>query len=173
MINEIIKHIIRFGFLLLFQAIVINKIELMDGLVLPFVYIFALLMLPFNTPRWALLLIGFIYGLSLDAFTNTLGMHTSACLVLVFAQPFVLRLLSPREGYELNGKGTIQKLGLTWYLLYAGILTLIHHFWLFYIEIFRFTDFFTTFLKVILSSVATLIFLTLGQYLIFKSKEKS
>ncbi|HMT30864.1 MAG TPA: rod shape-determining protein MreD, partial [Bacteroidia bacterium] len=59
--------------------------------------------------------------------------------------------------------------GFTWFLIYAASLTLIHHSVLFYIEVFRFSEFFSTFLRVILSSLATLVVIMISQYLFGKS----
>jgi hypothetical protein len=67
-------------------------------------------------------------------------------------------------------KPTVQKMGLAWYLTFAGILTFAHHTWLFFLEVLRFSDFFYQLLHIILSSAATLFLMTVGQYLIFTSK---
>lgn len=173
MISAVLKHILRIVFLILLQGLVVNRLNLMDGMILPSVYIFAILMLPLAMNRVALMAIAFIVGALVDSFTNTLGLHTSAIVLLAFMQPVVLRVLSPREGYEPGLSPTIQDMGLTWYLAYAGMLTLIHHFWLFFIELLRFTPFWMTLGKVLLSTLATLILMVIGQYLIFSSVERN
>lgn len=167
----ILNNIIRILFLLFLQVLVINRMDLLSGMMLPWLYIFGILMLPFETPKWLSLAVGFSIGFLMDFFTGTLGLHTSACTMLGFLQPQVQRLLSPREGYETTQRPTIQQMGLAWYITYASILTLAHHFWLFYLEVFRFTDFFETFLRVILSTLATLVLMTIGQYLIYNTSK--
>lgn len=171
MIRNVFGHIIRFSFLLILQGLVINRLDIADGMVYPFVYIFALLMLPFETPRLVMLLIGFVYGMAMDAFANTMGMHASACVAMTFAQGILLRVMSPREGYEFGLRPTIQYMGIGWYLPFALILSFIHHTWLFSIEVFRWSDFGTTFLKIILSTLATLLLMVVGQYLIFSQRK--
>ncbi len=166
----ILKHTLRILFLILLQCLVVNKMQLLDGLILPWIYIFGILMLPFETPRWLMLFICFGIGLCMDYFTSLIGLHTSACLFLGFIQPLVQKFLAPREGYEITQRPTVQSMGLSWYLAYAFILTFLHHTWLLYLEIFRFSAFFNTLLHVLLSSVATLILMTIGQYLIYKPK---
>jgi hypothetical protein len=173
MIGGVPRHIIRIIFLILLQGLIVNRLDLASGLILPSVYIFAILMLPLQTPRLLLLVIGFVAGIFMDSFTNTIGMHTSACVFLAFAQPHVLRLLAPREGYEFGLTPTVQDLGLSWYLTYAGILTLCHHSLLFFMEVFRFTDLSFTLEKIALSSLTTVLLMVLGQYLIFTPKERS
>ncbi len=166
----ILNNIVRILFLILLQSVVVSRILLLDGLVLPMIYIFGLLMLPFSIPRWLLLLIGFVSGLIMDYFSGPLGLHTSACVVLAFAQPLMQRFLSPREGYDNSQRPTVQRMGLVWYLTYAGILTLFHHAWLFFFEVLRFSDFFYQLVHILLSAAATLVLMTIGQYLIYTSK---
>jgi hypothetical protein len=166
----ILTNIIRILFFILLQSVVVSRILLLDGLVLPMVYIFALLMLPFSTPRWLLLLIGFVTGLIMDYFSGPLGLHTSACVVLAFAQPLVQRFLSPREGYDNSQRPTVQRMGLIWYVTYAGVLTFIHHAWFFFLEVYTFEGFFYRLLHIILSSIATIGLMIIGQYIIYNSK---
>ncbi|MGB0422887.1 MAG: hypothetical protein ACPGED_01135, partial [Flavobacteriales bacterium] len=61
--NAIVKSILRIVFFVLLQALVVNRLDLFQGLALPFIYIFALLMLPFQTPRLLVLLICFVVGI--------------------------------------------------------------------------------------------------------------
>ena len=44
-----------------------------------------------------------------------------------------------------------------------------HHFVLFYVEVFRFTEFFSTLLRVGLSSLVTIIFILISQFLFGKT----
>lgn len=172
MIRIIANNVLRFLFLLLVQALIVNRINIMDGLVLPFIYIFAILMLPLHTPRWLVLVIAFVTGLAMDMFTSTPGMHASACLVMGFFQPYVQRLLSPREGYEFTDKPTVQGLGLTWYAMYAAVLTLVHHLTLFNIEFFKFEGLAYTLITALASTLGTLVLMIVGQYLIFNPKQQ-
>jgi hypothetical protein len=166
----ILNHTVRIAFLILLQALVVSKMLLLDGLVLPYIYIFGILMLPFETPRWMMLFLTFGIGMVMDKFTGCIGLHTSACVFLGFMQPLVQKFLSPREGYEITQRPTVQSMGLSWYIAYASILTFLHHFWLLFLEVFRVSDFFHTSLRVLLSATATLILMIIGQYLIYKPK---
>lgn len=173
MIRLIAVNIIRFAFVILLQGVIVNKVLLMEGMVRPFIYVFALLMLPLETPRWLLMIIGLVTGLIVDAFGNTQGLHASACVLMCYLMPYVQRLISPREGYEFGLRPTLQDMGLRWYVTYALILVFVHHLWLFYLEFFKFSEFFSTFARVSLSSLATLLLLVIGQYLIFTQKARA
>jgi rod shape-determining protein MreD len=124
--------------------------------------------LPVKIPRALLLIIAFGAGLVVDMFQNTMGMHAAACVFMAYTRPAVLRLMSPRDGYETDASPTVRTLGFTWFLIYASVTTMIHHLVLFYIEVFRFSEFFSTLARVMLSSVASLIVIMIAQYLVSK-----
>jgi hypothetical protein len=55
-------------------------------------------------------------------------------------------------------------------MLYASIMILVHHLALFYIEVFRFNEFFSTLWRVILSSITTFVIIMISQFLFTKPK---
>jgi rod shape-determining protein MreD len=171
MINEIIKNLFRFIILVLVQVLVLKRIELGMYLI-PFLYVLFILMLPFETPKWLLLLLSFAMGITIDSFYDTGGMHAAATVFVGFCRPSVLKLFSPREGYEFGTKPTIQYLGVPWFISYAGILIVLHHLVLFYIEIFRFSDFFFTLLRALTSSATTLLLVVVSQFLFYRGREQ-
>lgn len=171
MINEVLRNIIRLLILILVQVLIINNIEL-GRFINPFIYVLFLIVLPFETPKWLLLVSAFLLGITIDMFQDTHGMHAAACVFMAYVRPGVLKLFSPREGYEFGTQPTIQYLGVPWFLSYSGILILLHHLVLFYIEIFRFSEFFSTLLRVIISSLFTLLLVVVSQYLFNRKKEQ-
>ncbi|MEM9051130.1 MAG: rod shape-determining protein MreD [Bacteroidota bacterium] len=173
MLNEVLKNIGRFFLLVFLQGMILNDINLLDGYAIPYLYIMVMLMLPMETPRWLELLIGLVLGLSMDMFTNTVGIHASACVFLAFLRPVYLTAIAPRDGYEFGQQPSIADQGLSWYLRYISVLVLAHHFWLFYVEVYSFKGFFSTLLRVVLSSAFTLALLVLSQYLVYNSKRTS
>ena len=171
MLNEIIRNIIRFILLVGVQVLIINNIEL-GRFINPFLYVLFIIILPFETPKWLVLLSAFIIGITIDMFTDTGGMHASACVFMGYIRPGILKLFSPRDGYEFGTQPTVQYLGIPWFLSYAGILILAHHLILFYVEIFRFSEFFSTFFRVIISSLFTLLLVIVTQYLFYRKKNQ-
>lgn len=163
----VLNNIIRFVVLILFQGLILNQVTLLGGQMQAMLYVLAILMLPIETPRWLVLLISFVAGASIDLFTNTLGMHISSALLLGFARGPVLALLAPREGYEIGVRPRIDSLGLSWFVSYAGLLILAHHFWLFFLEVFRLSEIFYTLFRIILSTAFTLVLAILAQYLFY------
>ena len=171
MISEILKIIGSFFILILIQVLILNNIQL-GGYINPYLYVFFILMLPFETPKWLVMVLAFIIGVSIDLFSNTAGMHTFASVFMGFTRPYILELFSPREGYIRGTKPTMKHLGTSWFLSYAGILIFMHHLLLFYLEVFRFNEFFATFFRVIMSSLFTMLLVVVSQFLITRTKEK-
>ena len=159
-----INSILRFGaiiiMLILLQILLFNNIQF-SGYVNPYVYIMIILLLPALTPPWLLLVVAFITGLIIDLFSGSPGMHTSATLLAGFSRPYVLRVISPRDGYESGSDLSMRAYGVRWFFIYTAAIVLIHHTALFYFEVFRLADFFRTFLRVILSSAFTVGFILL------------
>jgi rod shape-determining protein MreD len=163
MINSILRYGLIFVLLMLLQVLLFNNIEF-SGYVNPYIYIMFILLLPFEIPSWLLLIISFFTGLIIDFFCGSPGMHTSATVLAGFVRPYVLRLISPRDGYEPGSDPSMIIYGFNWFLLYTLIIVLLHHFVLFYLEVFRFTDFFRTLLRVMLSSIFSVSFILLLEY---------
>jgi rod shape-determining protein MreD len=164
MINRILRYAMIFALLTLLQLGLFNNIQF-SGYVNPYVYIMFIMLLPVETAAWLLLIISFLTGLLIDLFMSTPGMHTSATVLAGFIRPYVLRLISPREGYEASSEPSMLLYGFRWYLFYTLIIVFVHHLLLFYLEVFRLTDFLTTFLRVILSSLFTSTFILLLEYM--------
>ncbi len=168
MLIEILsRNTLRFIFLVLLQVLILNNIQF-SGFVNPYMYVLFILLLPFETPKWLLLVFAFFIGLSIDIFSDTLGIHTSASVFMAFLRPFVLKHIAPRDGYEPGTFPRLYYYGFTWFLKYSLILILAHHFFLFYVEIFQFSNFFVTLSRVILSSFFSLLLVVLSQYLMYK-----
>jgi hypothetical protein len=165
-----LKNIGRFVFLILFQVLILNNIQF-NGYINPYFYIYFILLLPFETPRWLLLLSAFLLGISLDAFTNTFGLNASACLLMAFVRPFVITTISTGTEFMIGHSPSLKNQGIKWFAYYSIILVLVHHFALFYLEIFRFTEFFQTLLRVLLSSLFTLIIVFIAEYLSYPIKK--
>ncbi len=163
MIKVLPRYIISFILLLTLQILVLNNIQL-SGFINPYLYVLFILILPFETPKWMLLLLAFILGMVVDLFSHTPGMHTSATVFMAFLRPYVLEFFSPRDGYETETYPILRYYGLNWFLKYITILVLAHHLFLFYVEVFRFSDFFLTLGRALASSVFTIILVLISQY---------
>jgi hypothetical protein len=166
----VFNNILRFFFFILIQVLILNNIYL-GGFINPYFYVYFILLLPYETPGGLLLFLSFLVGAGVDIFTNTPGLNTSACLAMAYARPNIIKLISTGPDSLIGDSPSLKNQGLKWFLYYSVSLILIHHFVLFYLETFRFTEFLTTFLRIILSSIFTLILVLISEYLRYP-KEK-
>jgi hypothetical protein len=167
---RIIQYIFQFIILVLIQVLILNHIQL-NGYINPYIYIYFLLLLPVGTSDLLLLVIAFALGFSIDLFSSSGGIHSAATVFIAFCRPAILKLLAPRDGYDLEKKLTAKTMGTRWFLTYAAILVTLHHLALFYIEVFRFSEFFMTFVKALLNSFITLVIIFISQYLFGKTNK--
>ena len=163
MINSILRFCLIFIILILLQVLLFNNIQF-SGYVNPYVYLMFILLLPVEIPSWILLLLSFGTGFIIDLFSGSPGMHASATLLAGFVRPYILTIISPRDGYEGRSEPSILNFGFRWFLTYAVLIVIVHHTALFYLEVFRFTDFFRTLLRVMLSSLFTVIFIMVFEF---------
>jgi rod shape-determining protein MreD len=160
MINSIIRFGLIFILLILLQVLLFNNIQF-SGYVNPYVYIMFILLLPVEIPSWLLLLLSFTIGLIIDFFSGSPGMHSSASVLAGFVRPYILRVVSPRDGYEPGLDPSMFTYGFRWFLTYTLLVVLVHHTALFFLEVFRVTDFFRTILRIFLSSLFSIAFILL------------
>jgi len=154
MSKELFINTLRFIVLVLLQVLILNKINL-GGYLNPYVYVMFILLLPFNTPNWLLLLSSFAIGLSVDIFSGTIGMHAAASTFMAFLRPTISRIFNSKKEYDPGVEPGINDLGFSWFLSYTLVLVFAHHLVYFFLEVFRFGEFFTTLSRVILSTILT------------------
>ncbi|MCK5067081.1 MAG: rod shape-determining protein MreD [Bacteroidales bacterium] len=163
----ITRNIVRFLVVVLFQVLVMDNV-MINGYMVPYIYLLFILLMPFETPRWLQLLAGFALGLTMDLFSNTLGMHIAATVLAAFARSYMLDLLAPRDGFEPDSFPRIHYYGFLWFLKYTLVIIFIHHLALFYLEVFQLKEFLSTLFRVILSSMLSASTIVLSQYFVFR-----
>lgn len=165
--SDLVKNIIRLTLFTLIQVYILNKIPYLHRYIVPYLYYVFLLWLPFSTPRIGLLALGFLAGLMLDYFTMTPGLHTAACLLIAYVRPFVINILILKEASEFNfHEPSPHSMGWGPYMVYALILTLLHHTYLTLLQWLQFGTFFTFSMK-ILATTAISMLLVLTVELLF------
>ena len=147
--SDLVKNTIRLALFILVQVYVLDKIPHLHRFVVPYLYFLFLLWLPFTLPRMGLLAIGFLTGITLDYFKMTPGLHTAACLLVVYIRPFLINVMMPKETTEINyHEPSPRAMGWGPYLIYAFILTLLHHTYLVMLEWLQFGSFLHFLIKV-------------------------
>jgi rod shape-determining protein MreD len=168
--NKTALQIIRFVVLVLLQVLVINHIRL-GGYVHPYIYMIFIMLLPFSTPKWQLLVLGFALGLTVDLFTGTLGLHAGATTLMAFCRPSIIKLVSGNQKFENITEPNLGQLGGIWFFRYALCMVFIHHLALFFLESFSFRLIGQVMLRILLS-VPVSIFLIMMILFIFKTETR-
>lgn len=170
MIKTVKDNILRFVFLIFVQVLILNNIQVSSYLN-SYIYVLFILLLPFETPKWLLLILGFGTGLTMDMFSDTAGIHAAATTLMAFSRSGILKVISSRKDYEQGMKPTVKDLGFRWFFNYSLVMVLIHHFTLFLLEVFRFTELFDIILRTAISVSFTMCLLVISQYLFVKIKD--
>ncbi len=167
MIKNIPQLLWRFIVLVVLQVAIFNNIRF-SGYLNPYIYVLFILLLPFETPGWFMLMMAFGLGITLDMFTDTMGLHTSAIVFMAALRPTVIQAISTREAFEAGARPTVAKMGIVWFIKYALILIFVHHLFLFTVEVFKFDGYHLVLLRTVLSTLFTTMFVILSQYIIFR-----
>jgi rod shape-determining protein MreD len=150
------------------QVLILDNIHF-GGSVNPYLYVYFILLLPFETAGWLLLISSFLVGLTIDMFTGTMGIHASASVFMAFMRPTVIRSIASSKEFEAGMQPSIRDLGFRWFFIYSLFLILIHHAALFFLEVFRLEGFWDTIKRILFSSAFTLVLVLITQYLFNRS----
>jgi hypothetical protein len=77
----------------------------------------------------------------------------------------LLNLISFGRDFNNDDSPDMKNLGVDWFISYALVMILIHHSTIFFLEVFRWNEIGTTLLRILYSSMATLILVVLSQLL--------
>ena len=176
--NVILKNLLRFCILILFQVLVLNRITLLwwtepTGFppFMPHIYQLAILLMPFETPVWLLLLSGFAVGISIDAFMDTAGINAFATVLLAYWRTNILTTLLPRSLNEYSClEPTIKNMGAFPFLSYSLILIIFHHLAYYLLLAWSFSEFGRLLLQVGAATVTSMIFVVI--YVLLFTKQE-
>jgi rod shape-determining protein MreD len=171
MSRTLLINFIRFVVLVFFQVFLLKNVTLYN-LSTPYPYILFILLLPFETPNIVLFPLAFIMGITIDAFYDTPGLHAAACTLLAFVRVSFINITVQKDGFDNEPEPTLSIMGFRWFFTYILILTLIHHFFLFNLEVFRISELQYTFVRFLLSSVFTVFLMLVSGLLFYRKKER-
>lgn len=159
----------RFVFLVLTQALVLNHIEVGGGSLI-MIYPLFVLLLPVEMNVFMMLFLSFLLGLSVDAMSDTFGLHASAALGMAYFRPVIFKLFASRDGYEGLVETNIHVMGIAWFIKTFGVLLLIHHFWFFLLELFKLNELLFVAQKTLISLPMSFVICILLQYLFIRKQ---
>lgn len=141
--------------MVLLQVLILNNVHI-AGYATPFLYIYLILKFESDTPRNALMLWAFCLGLAVDVFSDTPGMNAAATVLLAFLRPTFLRLFVPRDTLE-SIVPSIRTMGVSPFLKYLVVSVFVHHGVLLTIEFFSFAHMGTLLLRIVASTLLTVV----------------
>lgn len=135
-----VRTLLLFLVVLLIQSFLFRQVAIGFGgktyLFLIIVPLFVALQ-PLRTPRPLVVLLGFLIGLGVDFFYETLGLHAAAGTFAGYVRKFILDYLAPRDGYKVKSSTQGRSLPRNWWMAY--LFFLIAGYCLFYFSIEAFT----------------------------------
>ncbi|WP_173853638.1 rod shape-determining protein MreD [Flavobacterium sp. 28A] len=165
--STLLVNISRFILLLAVQIVIFNNMTFL-GFIMPFPYLLFIILYPVNGNKSGLLIASFFLGLVMDFFSNSGGIHATACLLLAYMRPSIFKF-SFGVSYEyqtikLNDSLTPERFS---FILISVVL---HHFTLFILEAFQISFFLDILIRALLSTVFTTISCIIIIYLIKPNK---
>lgn len=156
--SDLIRNILRLILFLSVQVFVLNKIPFLHQFIVPYLYFLFILWLPFSIPRVGLMVIGFFTGLCLDYFLWQPGLHAAACVLVAYARPFIIGLLTPKDTEEFNyPEPAPRAMGWAPYTVYVFVLTLLHHVYLTLLQWLQFGNLLHYLIKVVATTAISLL----------------
>ncbi len=170
--SELLKNIIRFIIFILFQVFILNKIPPLHQFITPYLYFLFILWLPFKIPRLSLTITGFLFGLSLDFFTKTPGLHAAACTLVAYLRPFMINILISKEDSDFNYIAPApSSMGWSPYMVYALVLSFIHNVYLVFLEWLQFANFWYFLGKVIATTGVSFLLIMITEILFYRKQK--
>ncbi|MCH7410615.1 rod shape-determining protein MreD [Belliella sp. DSM 111904] len=153
----------------LVQIIVLKNLVLF-GTAFCFLHVLFLLLLPIETKTIPSLFIGFVLGLFVDLFYDTIGIHTASMLVIAFLRSPWIKILTPTGGYDDNMRPTLLNVGFGWFSTYSLPLLLIYNLVFFFIENLGTDLFFPVVQKIIASTIFVFVMSIIVQLLFYRRR---
>lgn len=151
---------LRFVVLILAQGLVFNKFDFL-GVYDPYISVVFILIFPVKISRISFLIISFFFGLSLDYFSNSLGLNATAFITIAYLKPSIMNFVFGNF-YDPYGVKMIKHyiIESTIYqkILYVFIIIFLHHLIIFSLESFSIDQILIVFKKTIYSSFLSFIF---------------
>lgn len=162
-------HTVRFIILVLIQVLLLSHINFL-GYINPYLYLLFILLYPIKNNRMLFIFLAFLLGLSVDMFLDSGGMHAAASLTIAYIRPVALKFsfgsVYDHQTIKFGAIDFGQR------LTYITILTIIHHFILFSLDIFNFSKILLILKNTLFSSIFTILLCVLVSIIFSSTNNK-
>lgn len=152
---DAVSNIIRFILLAFLQVFIFRQVSLgWGGAKYVFIFVAPLFvaLLPLKTPRPLVVIFAFLFGITVDFFYETLGVHAAAATFTGYFRQFVLAYLAPKDGYKVKSSPDGKDLSQVWWFQY--LIMLVAAYTLFYFSMEAFSPVFWR--QILLKSLLTI-----------------
>jgi len=166
--NYYFINIIRFILLVLVQVLVFNRLNFF-GFINPMVYILFLYWYPIKENRATLIGLGFLLGIFIDFFSDTMAINAASTITIAYLRPTIMRFIFgvnyEFQSFKLSNATKAQQ------ITFLALLIVVHHMVFFTLEIFSFENFLLILKKVFSIGLASLVLCLLFSSLFSVKKE--
>jgi len=149
------KQIGRYILVMALQVLLFDQLQLL-GACHPYIYVLCLLMMPITLPHSVDMILGAIAGIIMDIFCNSLGVHTAACILVMFIRPYLIGAIESDKD-RLNEQINLHTIGMEALVKYIVIMVLIHHLTIFLLAAWSWHHIGFVALETIVSSTVTIL----------------
>lgn len=165
------RNILLFVGLVFLQLMIFDNLKL-DSFIHPYVYVLFVMLLPFDTPRWKLILNGFVIGIVIDIFNGTPGLNAAATVMMADLRPVIIDMTTRKSDIDGKNEPSVSEMGLKWFMPYLVLMLIVHNFTLFLIEAFNLRLIGLVLLGTLLSVIYSTIAIVLIIYIFKPIKKK-
>ena len=150
------------GFLLLTLVVLFVQVFVLNNLsasllVAPMVYIVLIVLLPIEFSQWKMLCVGLAWGMLMDLTMGTMGLNTLVTLpIAFFRRPILFAFTGLSEMSKEEGMPTVKRLGGRFHR-YAIAMIVLHSLFFYFAEWLSFDNFGTLVLRIICSTLISLL----------------
>lgn len=138
------------------QVFVLNNLSI-SPLVAPMVYIILILLMPIESSQWKMLSVGLLLGILMDITMGTPGLNTMVTLpIAFFRRPLLFALGGLSSISKEEGIPSIKRLGMRFHR-YFILMIILHSVFLYFVEWLSFDNFGTLVLRIIFSTLCSLV----------------
>jgi len=160
-----LKNIKLFFWVIFFQIFILNNIQF-SGYINPYYYIIFILSISNKHSKAHTLLMSFFLGLSIDIFSYSYGLHAFSSVLIGYLK--ILWNSKINSNMELDEDFDINSLNLHEFIITSSCFIFIHHFSLFFLELFSFSELMSVLKSTFMSGFFTLILLIIHNIFSFR-----
>ena len=113
--NTLIRNILLFLGLTFLQVMIFDNLRL-GNFIHPYVYVLFVMLLPFDTPRWKLIINGFLIGMTIDIFNGTPGLNAASTVLMAYLRPNIINLTTRKSDIDGKTAPSVSEMGMKWFL---------------------------------------------------------